>query len=145
MSRRARPPAGFSLVELAIVVLVIGLMLAIGIPTYRNLSQDQRLHAASESLAKQLQLARSRAMGTGNAQIVNFDAASTPNRVVAYDATSNRKWALPANVSFGSGCATTVTFTNDGRASSSVFVVMRNQRAQIDTVSVQTSGLVVIR
>ena len=135
--------SGFSLIELAIVLTVIGLMLAMGIPAFQTLSQSQSLRGASLNVAGQITLARTRAMATGVSQTVNFDGSTTPARVVVLSGTASRTWALPKGITFAS--ANSFNMTSDGRASTSQYIVLQNRRAIRDTVSVQTSGLVLVR
>ncbi len=135
--------SGFSLIELAIVVTVIGLMLAMGIPAYKTLSQSQSLRGASQNVAGQITLARARAMATGVTQTVNFDASTTPARIVVLGGTAARTWKVPKGISFAN--ASSFNMTSDGRASTSQYIVLQNLQAVRDTVSVQTSGLVLVR
>lgn len=145
MSSGVRGAQGFSLVELAIVLVVISIVLAFGVGPYASLSQSQQGRGTAEAIGQQVLLARSRAMATGRTQTVNFDAATTPNRVLILDGATSRRWNLPRGIVFASGSATTLALSGDGRASSSQYIVVRNLRGGIDTVSVQTSGLVIVR
>ena len=135
--------SGFSLIELAIVCTVIGLMLAMGVPAYQTLSQSQSLRGASQSIAGQITLARARAMATGATQTVNFDSGTNPPRIVVLSGKASRTWSLPKGITFSN--ANSFTMSSDGRASTSQYIVLQNRKAIRDTVSVLTSGLVLIR
>jgi prepilin-type N-terminal cleavage/methylation domain-containing protein len=139
------PDQGFSLIELAIVVTIIGLMLLVSIPAYHALSQDQQLHGAAQSVVGQVQLARVSAMSTGRTQNVNFNTGVTPPTITIFDTVDHRSWTLPRGISFASGGANSFTVTRDGRASSSQYIVLQNNKGNRDTVSVQTSGYVIAR
>ena len=145
MHPRRDSNSGFSLIELAIVLTVIGLLLTFGLPAYQSMSQDQQLRGTSQALAGQITLTRVRAMSTGNTQTVNFDASTTPHRIVVLSGTSSRVWNLPKAITFVSGNANSFNMTSDGRASSSQYVVLTNRKGLRDTVSIQMSGLVLIR
>jgi prepilin-type N-terminal cleavage/methylation domain-containing protein len=145
MSPRVRGADGFSLVELAIVLVVLSIVLAFSVGSYASLSQSQQARGTAEAIGQQVLLARSRAMATGRTQTINLDAGTTPNRVVVVDGASSRRWNLPRGIVFANGSATTFDLTCDGRASSSPYIVVRNLRGGVDTVSVQTSGLVIVR
>lgn len=148
MSKRKRAKlsgAGFSLVELMVVVTLIGILLGFAIPAYMMISSDQQLRGACQDVAGQIQLARSRAMTTGVAQTLNFDTGSNPPRVFILDATNSHAWKLPNGITFVTGNANSFQMTNDGRASSSQYVVIQNTKGRQDTVSVQLSGLVLVR
>lgn len=134
---------GFQLIELMMVVLVIGLMLLVGIPAYRSMSQDQQLHGAAISVAGQVQRARVSAISTGRTQTINFDTSTNPPSVYTLDAVQSQSWTLPRGINF----ITSPSFTigSDGRASASQYIVLQNERGYRDTISVETSGLVLAR
>src|SRR5205823_3541973 len=71
---------GFSLVELAIVVLVMGMLLTFAIPSYRSLSESYQLRGAAENIAGQLRLAREKAIGSGVTQQVQFSSPAPTAR-----------------------------------------------------------------
>lgn len=63
MSRLIKAKSGFSLVELMVVVAIIGLGLAIGIPTYNStIKPTAHLNAAARLVYSNTQLARLRAI-----------------------------------------------------------------------------------
>jgi hypothetical protein len=75
---------------------------------------------------------------------VNLDAASTPQRIVLLGSSGGpRIWQLPPEVHYATGSATTFNMTADGRASSSAYIVLQNSSGRRDTVSVESSGLVI--
>jgi len=145
MHPRSDVNAGFSLIELAIVLTVVGLLLGFGVPAYKSMSQDQQLRATSESLAGQITFTRLRAMSTGNTQTINFDNSTTPQRLVVLSGSAYRTWNLPRGITFVNGNAASFNMTSDGRASTSQYVVLANNKGRRDTISVQVSGLVLVR
>ncbi len=146
-----RSPAerGFSLVELAIVLVVLGLLLGFSIPNFQSLSSTHQLRGATENIAGQLRLAREKAIGTGIAQPVSFkynylgqsDYRTTPASGVG------GSWRLPRGITYawGAGTDSTYTLQTDGRSDRSGLIILQNQRGNRDTVSVQLSGLILIR
>ena len=52
---------GFTLIEMIIVLAIIGLIIAIGVPAYQNYNRGRMLDQAKERLKQDLLLARSRA------------------------------------------------------------------------------------
>ena len=67
---------GFTLIELMTVVVMIGILLALGIPTISAQMRDRRTNQAAHEVALLYRQARSVAMGRGAAVLVRFDATS---------------------------------------------------------------------
>jgi prepilin-type N-terminal cleavage/methylation domain-containing protein len=145
VSREAMESRGFTLVELAIVLTMVGVLLAVVLGGAGKFTQDRQLRASAVAVTRQLQLARSTAMATGSPQVVQLVTASSPNALTFGGGGQHRRFALPRNVRFGPGGATTYAFDTYGRTSSSYDIVMSNAKGWSDTVSVQVSGLVVAR
>jgi type IV fimbrial biogenesis protein FimT len=59
MQRRSH---GFTLIELLVVLTVLGIMLGIGIPSFKNFTANQRVKSASYELSTSLLYARSEAI-----------------------------------------------------------------------------------
>lgn len=57
-----RRERGFTLIELLTVMVIVGIMLGIGIPSFRNFIAQQRVKAASYEVSTSLLLARSEAI-----------------------------------------------------------------------------------
>jgi prepilin-type N-terminal cleavage/methylation domain-containing protein len=64
--------AGFTLIEVAIVLAVIGVMTMIAVPSWNQWQRNQQVKDASISVAKAFSLARGEAIRTGNNHIVFF-------------------------------------------------------------------------
>jgi type IV fimbrial biogenesis protein FimT len=70
--------AGFTLIELMIVITVIGVLLAVGLPEASNWIQNSKIRARSESISNGLQLARAEAVRR-NTRIQLMLTNSIPN------------------------------------------------------------------
>jgi len=79
MSRRRGTVAGsreigFSLIELTVVVALVGLLAAIGLPTMQQWLDRYRARTAAEELASLIQLQRMRAVSQNTDFSIDFDA-----------------------------------------------------------------------
>jgi prepilin-type N-terminal cleavage/methylation domain-containing protein len=70
--RAHRTAAGFTMIEIAIVATIIGILAALAVPAMQTWMANQRLKAAARSVADTLTLARENAIRTGDNQIVFF-------------------------------------------------------------------------
>lgn len=72
----ATRPAGFTLVELVIVVMLLGIMTAVAVPRYADVLSKHRVDAAARRIEADLEMARRRARTTSTSQSVQFDAGA---------------------------------------------------------------------
>jgi type IV fimbrial biogenesis protein FimT len=54
--------AGFTLIELMIVIVLVAIFVTVGVPSFQNLVSDNRLSTQANRLVSSLQLARSEAI-----------------------------------------------------------------------------------
>ena len=135
---------GFSLMELMTVLVVFGLALGFGIPSYHRYLQTQKLRGTSENLVQTIQLQRSRAMATGQSVTINFNTAD-PAGWTCFSAGRSNRSPLPLGVTYASANPTSLVLTRDGRVNTSGTIVFVNRAGNSDTVSVLLSGLALIR
>lgn len=91
---QTRTQSGITLIELAIVLAIIGVTMALAIPGMLNWNDDQRVKSAARSVSDAFLLARSEAIRTGNNHLVVMGMAlgSTQPIVIVNDgpqATAN--------------------------------------------------------
>jgi prepilin-type N-terminal cleavage/methylation domain-containing protein len=142
--RRVRDQRGFSLIELGVVLILIGIMLGIAVPAVRYSAQSSALRAGADGLSAQIQLARQKAVDTQATLVLRFaqDSVGCDFHVRDTAGRVSGQWSLPPDILYASGSAPGITFTGDGRASPAAYIVLQDPRARRDTLSVQASGLV---
>ena len=144
MTRNPQHERGFSLIELMVAIVIFGLIVGFSVPSYQSYATTQKLRGTSENLVQTIQLQRSRAMATGQSVVINFNTSAPAGWTVMSQGLQNQQ-ALPNGVTYASANPATLTLTRDGRVSNSGLVVFQNSAGRQDTVSVQLSGLALIR
>lgn len=146
-----RSNRGFTLVEMMIVILLMGLMLAFAVPALRRLGNSQGLKGARDNMVSQLQIARARAISTGVKQPIHFYPGTYGFDYHLHPvnaATSSTGWMFPNGVTYETSTNVNVEMMPDGRAQfplGSSSIAIKNLQGQRDTVYVLASGLVIAR
>ena len=137
-------PKGFSLIELMVVLALFGTLMTFGIPAFQRDLQSSQLRGTSENLVQTIQLQRSRAMATGQAVNITFNTTS-PYSWTSTGSSGSNQHKLPRGVTYVSATPTTIQLTRDGHVNTSALVVFQNRSGARDTVSIQVSGMALIR
>jgi prepilin-type N-terminal cleavage/methylation domain-containing protein len=139
---------GFTLVEMAVAVLVLGMVMAFSIPAFQSMSRTYRLKGATENIAVQLRLAREKAIATGVSQEMHF-AENYPSGTpfdyhIHNSGVVGAMWELPRGVTYQS-VTVVPRMLPDGRCNTSGMIILQDPTGARDTVSVQLSGLVLTK
>jgi len=153
MTNPLRNSAGFSLIEVAVVVLILGMLLGFSIPAFSSYRQSQMLEAATQNLVGQLRLGRQKAISMQHEQRLTFSVGT--NRYSVQDLVTGQAFGPfefsngivleDASIVVAGVTGSTITALTDGRYSGSGEFVLRDAKGVRDTVSVQASGLAVSR
>jgi type II secretory pathway pseudopilin PulG len=142
--------AGFSMFDLAIVLVMIGITLAASVPALTKLSQSNRLVNTADQLAGHLRLARQKAVARGVPHIVFWDEA-TQQYVIVVDQNRNGlpdvsepfegPFLMPDGVHLANSpsegfTSSLLSFTPGGAASESGTMVVSNDRGDAKRLSV---------
>lgn len=65
MEMKRRPISGFTLLELMVAVALVAILVAIGIPSYQSLRQEQMVQAATQAVYTDMMLLKSEAIKRG--------------------------------------------------------------------------------
>jgi type IV fimbrial biogenesis protein FimT len=74
---KQRPALGFTLIELMISVSILGILLLLGLPTYRQWIINTRIRSATESIQNGLRVARNEAVQRATAVRFQLTSASS--------------------------------------------------------------------
>ena len=117
-----RTQTGFTLIEMIITLTIVGVLLTLAVPSFRQVMLNQGIRTASFDLYSALEYARSEAIKRG--ANVNVRAGDTTANDGSWskgwrvrDASNNllRSWTAASTVTIAeAGSATTVTFARDG-------------------------------
>jgi prepilin-type N-terminal cleavage/methylation domain-containing protein len=96
-----RRTAGFSLIELLVVMALMGILMAIGLPNLFNYIHHQKILGITQQTAMVLRLARLESIKTANNAVVKLDTAAATvtgfldlNQNLAQDASEVTLWRL---------------------------------------------------
>ena len=107
--------AGFTIIEVLIAVMVIGILIALGAPTFGEWLQSQQLRSAADATLNGLQLARAEAIRkNGSVQIVFAPPKSgwtVLDGATVVQTRNSEEGSANAVVTVTPAGATTVTFT----------------------------------
>lgn len=142
---RVQAESGFTLIELGVVLVLLGLILGIAVPSVRHSTQSSRLGVAADGIIAQVYLAREKAVDTQSDLVLRFaeDSLGSDFHIRTSDGGVTGKWSLPPQITYAPTSAMGMTLTREGRAYPAVQIILRDMGSHRDTVSILTSGMVV--
>jgi type IV fimbrial biogenesis protein FimT len=136
---------GFTLIELMVTVVVLAVLMAVGIPSFRSFTATQRVKSVASDLTTALMLARSEAIKRNtNVTIAPVTADTWTSgwtvSIVSTSTTVQRQEAL-SGVTI-SGAPSTVVYASTGRtASSPNYFEVTGTDSTVRCVKVDASGV----
>ncbi len=116
-----RSESGFSLIELAVVVMIFLIVAAIAVPAVRRTTSAYQLDSSGHNVARMLQQARSAAVKNDTPYYAQFNSVANPSEVVAvpairFNAANSTPAAYNSNVDPTTSVAANITFLGGGGA-----------------------------
>lgn len=158
MSTVRRDDAGFTLVETAVTVVLLGVLMAFAVAGYREYAQARAQDGAATSMREVLRQAQQRAVTEGSSMCVDFTGTSyrlyrgacdAPTRTALGPAEQLEDGVRFTEAKFAVGDGTTVTgvtFRSRGTASPGTVTIRRDGSDTQRTLSVEgLTGRVVVR
>lgn len=140
---RPRHSAGFTIIELMVTVIVVGIFAAVAVPSFSNMVNNNRLRSASSELYSLIQFARSTAAQNSATYNVCLSSGEWTVKKLCSDTNALRSFTAPSTVDIASSVAS-FSFYSNGTASASASIIscIQNKPADGYKLEVLTSGFV---
>lgn len=142
---RCQGHAGFTLVELVLVIIIIGVVGAIALPHFAQANARQQLEAATNRVENDIELAKNRARAASASVTMEFNRIKESYTLDAVGGEAlTVKLAEPpyrarlGNVDFEG--STTVTFNGYGIPSSEGLIVVKVTNSKLIVLNISSAG-----
>lgn len=152
MNQRRRLQGGLSLIEILVVVAIVAILAATGIPSFNEWIQNTQIRTAAESIASGLQSARAEAIrrstpveftltGNGGAGETGwrFDERNNVNPDIPLQKASAGEGSRNATLVTTPGDARTVTFSSLGRVINNADGTPTLNQVNVDNAQLDTA------
>jgi type IV fimbrial biogenesis protein FimT len=135
-----RAQAGFTMIELMTVIVVIGILAVLAIPAFGEQLARRRIEGVATDLTTDLQFARSQAVSSRGD--VRFRTTSTTTYVIdnAAGTVTYKSVTLPAGITVTNGLTVTYDALRGAAAAARTFALASTQTSATMQVDVNTMG-----
>lgn len=141
-----RTEKGFTLIELVVAIAIVAVLLAVGVPSLRDMVVSQRVRSAANSLYSDLTFARSEAIKRNvQVSIVRAEGGWINGWTVEASGTPIRAQGRLSDISYSGAADSTIVYKPDGRSTltgsvSLNFAPVSGSVARMRCVAISPSG-----
>ena len=142
-----RRDAGFSLVELIITIVLLGIVAAIAVPSYRGWAANTNLKGAARAVSSDVYDTRGRALAENRVYTITFSADPTNTYTITAPAANGlpavnetKNFSEYGGVRMTSASVGAITIQSRGTVTPAVNVIMTNSRNSTGTINVLITG-----
>lgn len=142
-----RDHAGFGLIEILFVVVLAGILFAIGIPSLQESQNYYRLTSSASQIAAELNAARILAISRGAIYTVSFDSVTNSMQIAERsdpDNPTRTQKTLETGVTFRTLPLAPITFFSRGHARGGT-IELQNQNGTVISIEIEASGLIQVK
>jgi len=137
---RKRAASGFTLIELLIVVVLVGILTALAIPSFNQYQSTQAVRSAASELVFAMSFARSEAVKRNADVTISANGSWEDGWVVRVGTLTLREFSAHSGVDINSGTTDVVTYKGTGRTTASATFAVTPHASGVTPQCVRLSG-----